>query len=230
MQPLDVTFMGPLKTYYSENIRLHIQEFRRPVETADVVKLFGAAYKSAATYRVSENGFKASGIVPYNPNIFTEVDYLEEKLRKKELKLEAKAKRLAAAAAAAADAVEAANLEFRAQKVAGDAAAIITNACNTFSALLPQAEPSVETPAQSCVAPPAQPSLATPSTRSEDAADGMPHFFFCRNNHQNDFIFQSNFSIYFRDFQKNCHTRRDQTSSKIDRKSTRKKGKASYAI
>lgn len=125
LQPLDVAFMGPLKTYYSEEIRKFMSEFQRPVEQCDVVKLFGAAFKLAASYGNSESGFAASGIVPFKPNIFTVADYAEEKERKKRLKLEAKARRLAAAAEAAAEAAKNFEDQQRARQMAAaaDAAA-----------------------------------------------------------------------------------------------------------
>lgn len=102
--------------HYYENIRSQIREFLRPVETGYVVKLFGLAFKSAASYSVSENGFKAT---------------------KKKARLEEKAKRLQALAAAA--------LELRAYQTAETATAIVTTTCQAVFEMPPIAEP-VETP------------------------------------------------------------------------------------
>nr|CAI5862407.1 unnamed protein product [Callosobruchus analis] len=44
VQPLDRAFMGSLKTYYSEQIRVFIRENNRPVSPYDIAELFGRAY------------------------------------------------------------------------------------------------------------------------------------------------------------------------------------------
>ncbi|CAH2102825.1 unnamed protein product [Euphydryas editha] len=40
VQPLDRSFMGPLKSYYSEEVRLFLRETNRPLTPYDVVELF----------------------------------------------------------------------------------------------------------------------------------------------------------------------------------------------
>ncbi|XP_072380833.1 uncharacterized protein [Diabrotica undecimpunctata] len=44
MQPLDKTLMGPLKTHYSEMLRLFLRENQRPITHYDIAELFGKAY------------------------------------------------------------------------------------------------------------------------------------------------------------------------------------------
>lgn len=74
-QPLDRTFMGPLKAYYSSEVRKFLRDKKRAVELRDVGALFGSAYKNAARYDIAENGFKCTGIYPVNRNIFTDNEY-----------------------------------------------------------------------------------------------------------------------------------------------------------
>lgn len=71
MQVLDVSFMKPLKLYYSEEIESWMRKNRgKPVTSYDVAALVGHAYARAATKSNAESGFRATGLVPLNPNIF----------------------------------------------------------------------------------------------------------------------------------------------------------------
>lgn len=73
MQPLDVAFMLPLTTYYEQETKNYlISNPGKVVTLHDLAELFGNAFKRAATTQTALNGFKATGICPYNPHIFPE--------------------------------------------------------------------------------------------------------------------------------------------------------------
>lgn len=76
MQPLDVAFMKPLKSYYASGIETWLATHPgRLVTHGQVAPLFATAYKLAATMIVAENGFRATGILPFNPAVFKPEDF-----------------------------------------------------------------------------------------------------------------------------------------------------------
>lgn len=76
LQPLDRTFMGPLKTYYSEFIRQELLHGEKRLGPFDVAHLFGKAYLECTRGSIAVNGFRVTGIWPCNRNIFPESDFL----------------------------------------------------------------------------------------------------------------------------------------------------------
>jgi hypothetical protein len=76
MQPLDVGFMGPFKTYYAQEIETWLASNPgRVVTPLMVARLFGKAYTRAATMETSVNAFRKTGLVPCNRHIFRDHDF-----------------------------------------------------------------------------------------------------------------------------------------------------------
>jgi len=83
MQPLDVGFMTPLKTYYASEIETFLRNVtqedrdrRKDVVTAfRIARLFNAAYSRAATMEIAINSYKKTGLYPCNKNIFEDYDF-----------------------------------------------------------------------------------------------------------------------------------------------------------
>ncbi|XP_055636997.1 uncharacterized protein LOC129775858 isoform X2 [Toxorhynchites rutilus septentrionalis] len=76
LQPLDVSFMGPLKTAFSKSVEGYIKANPGKVVTLnEISELFGLAYIQAANAATAKNGFSATGIVPLNRFVFTDKDF-----------------------------------------------------------------------------------------------------------------------------------------------------------
>ena len=76
MQPLDITFFKPLKTYYHQSIEQWMRAHPgRGVTMFQLSKLFGFAYGKAATVNIAVKGFRKSGIFPCNPLVFNDSDF-----------------------------------------------------------------------------------------------------------------------------------------------------------
>ncbi|XP_055918616.1 uncharacterized protein LOC129950719 [Eupeodes corollae] len=77
LQPLDVTFMKPLSSYYGDEVKKWLRQHPgRTVTHYQVGQLFGRAYLRAATMLVAINGFQTTGIWPVNSNVFEDHDFL----------------------------------------------------------------------------------------------------------------------------------------------------------
>ncbi|KAL1463806.1 hypothetical protein WDU94_015517 [Cyamophila willieti] len=77
MQPLDVSFMGPLKNYYSQAIENWLAHNPgRVVRKLQIAQLLGIAYMKAATMQTAVNGFSKTGILPCNRDCFPESDFV----------------------------------------------------------------------------------------------------------------------------------------------------------
>lgn len=71
MQPLDVAFLSPVNTYYSEECRKWMQlNPGRVITIRQVGKLFGTAFMKAAVMETAVNGFRKTGIFPMDRNVF----------------------------------------------------------------------------------------------------------------------------------------------------------------
>ena len=73
-QPLDKSFMGSLKIYYSEEIKMWTRT------TADsiwyIMDLVGRAHMKYQIIEIAINGFRITGIYPPNRNIFSDINYI----------------------------------------------------------------------------------------------------------------------------------------------------------
>jgi len=76
MQPLDVSFMKPLSSYYNTEIEKWLRNHPgRTVTVFQIAQLITPAYLKAATALVAANGFRKSGIWPLNRDIFDEHEF-----------------------------------------------------------------------------------------------------------------------------------------------------------
>lgn len=71
LQPLDVSFMAPLSTFYEQEVRKWlINHPGRCVTIFQVSKLFRDAFSRAATVQTALKGFEKTGIHPFNSHVF----------------------------------------------------------------------------------------------------------------------------------------------------------------
>ena len=76
LQPLDVAFFGPLKTFFDQEVTSWMKNHPgRTVTQFQISSLFGLAYGKAANASNAISGFRATGISPLNPDIFPDDMY-----------------------------------------------------------------------------------------------------------------------------------------------------------
>ena len=76
LQPLDVSFSKPLKINYAENVRLWLMQI--PDKPSRVAGIFSKAYLSNCRMELTVSGFAATGVFPFNRNIFTPEDFIAD--------------------------------------------------------------------------------------------------------------------------------------------------------
>lgn len=76
LQPLDVSFFGPLNSYYNQAITVWLREHPgRIFNEFQVAKAVGYAFGRAAVACNASNGFRKCGLWPLNPNVFEEHEF-----------------------------------------------------------------------------------------------------------------------------------------------------------
>ncbi|XP_030037459.2 uncharacterized protein LOC115452978 [Manduca sexta] len=68
LQPLDLTFFGPLKSaYYQECENYMSDRLGKPITQYEIVELFTNAFNRCSNLEKAASGFKSAGIYPYRP-------------------------------------------------------------------------------------------------------------------------------------------------------------------
>lgn len=77
LQPLDVGVMYPLSVYHNQSLEKYMNNNPgRVVTVFQIAKIFAEAYLKAAIPANSINGFSKCGIYPFNPDVFSDVDFI----------------------------------------------------------------------------------------------------------------------------------------------------------
>lgn len=77
MQPLDRCFFSPLKKFYSNECEKWLTNHPgRVITVYQIASIFAPAYFKAATITNAVEGFKVTGICPFNNDVFTEADFM----------------------------------------------------------------------------------------------------------------------------------------------------------
>lgn len=85
MQPLDVSIFKSLKTYYNQEVQCWLRRHPgRPVTEYQIAELFAVAYGKSATVGNATSGYRDTGIVPFNADIFSDVDFVAAGMTERE--------------------------------------------------------------------------------------------------------------------------------------------------
>jgi hypothetical protein len=77
LQPLDVSFMGPLKNFYSIAIETFLRKNPgKRITQYNVSEIFGEAYEKASSVSNAISGFKKTGIYPLDKKAFNNNDFV----------------------------------------------------------------------------------------------------------------------------------------------------------
>lgn len=77
MQPLDKGFFAPLKTAFSSECdKWMTTNCGKPITQKQMAMLFNQAYSRTATIAICQKSFEATGLYPFNPDIFTDEEFL----------------------------------------------------------------------------------------------------------------------------------------------------------
>lgn len=79
MQPLDVSFYGPLKSAFNKECdRFMRANVYQKITPYDIAHIFNQAYMRVATIEKAVSGFESTGILPVNRDKFKEEDFVSE--------------------------------------------------------------------------------------------------------------------------------------------------------
>lgn len=76
LQPLDRSVYGPLKKYVNTACDSWISSNKRPITIYDIPSILATALPRATTPENIMAGFRTSGIFPFDPEIFTDADFM----------------------------------------------------------------------------------------------------------------------------------------------------------
>lgn len=77
LQPLDRAFMKPFKDQYNHACSLWMRANPGArINDYDIAKLVNDAYRKVCRLEIAANGFSCTGIHPFNPEIFTDLDFM----------------------------------------------------------------------------------------------------------------------------------------------------------
>ncbi|KAJ4435553.1 hypothetical protein ANN_18169 [Periplaneta americana] len=90
LQPLDLTFFGPLKCALNKECDLFMKcHAAEKITPYDVPGLFNKAYSRVASVEKAARGFQCAGIWPLNPDVFDDDDFMAaENLQQRETQTE----------------------------------------------------------------------------------------------------------------------------------------------
>jgi len=88
LQPLDVSFMKPLSTFYDQECKKWLRQHPgRVITMFQLGAIFGSAYMRAATPLVAENGFNHTGIFPVLKQKFAQLQWTDLSLKPRFLEM-----------------------------------------------------------------------------------------------------------------------------------------------
>lgn len=75
LQPLDVSFFGPLKTNFNKACEKYIRTNLTKITVSHISTLLNDSYPKTAVVATAMNGFRATGIWPVDRDVFKETDF-----------------------------------------------------------------------------------------------------------------------------------------------------------
>ncbi|CAH2008014.1 unnamed protein product [Acanthoscelides obtectus] len=76
IQPLDKGFFFPLKTAFSNECdKWMVNNPGRPITLKEMAAIFHFAYSKVTTIEICEKSFACTGLFPYNPDVFSDLDF-----------------------------------------------------------------------------------------------------------------------------------------------------------